>query len=467
MTNAPVSQVSIPSVVNQLRATFEARKTRSYEWRMAQLERLRAMIVENETAIFAALKADFSKPEYETYLTETAVTLAEINHTIKHLKRWMKPRRVATPMVNWPGHSKIVPEPLGVALIMAPWNYPFYLIISPLVGAIAAGNCAVLKPSELTPNTSAILTKYIAQYLDQDAFSVIEGGVDVATELLAQNCDHIFFTGSTQVGKIVMTAAAKNLTPVTLELGGKSPCIVNQDADLVVAARRIVWGKFVNAGQTCVAPDYVLVHADIADKLLAQIAIALREFYGDDPKTSLDFPKIVSANHFDRIVGLLDSGKVYVGGNSDAAERYIAPTVLTEVSPSSRIMSEEIFGPVLPVLPVADMNEAISFVNDRPKPLALYLFSNDKKMRRKVIDETSAGGMCINEVLMHLIVPDLPFGGVGPSGMGNYHGRASFDTFSHSKGVLLKSERFDLPLRYPPYTKKKFKWLRRVLKRAM
>ncbi len=457
-----MSGPKIPQAVAHLRATFESRKTRPYAWRVEQLKRLKAMTIEKEEAIFAALKADLGKSSFESFLTETGGDLSEIDHALKHLKGWMKPQKVSTPMSNQPGHSEIVHEPLGVVLIIGPWNYPFDVVVLPLIGAIAAGNCAILKPSELTPNTSALLAEIVAEYMDPDAVRVIEGGVDVASELLAQRFDHIFFTGSPRVGKIVMAAAARHLTPVTLELGGKSPCIINDDADLVVAAKRIAWGKFVNAGQTCVAPDYVLAHEKIADSFVQQLKTTVAEFYGDDPKTSPDYPKIVNEQHFERLTSLIDNGEIVIGGATDRADRYIAPTVLTNVSPDSPIMGEEIFGPILPVLTVADVEEAIAFVNARPKPLALYLFSDDDDVRDKVVDETSSGGVCINDVVMHLVVPDLPFGGVGSSGMGAYHGRESFNTFSHAKGVLVKSTHGEIPLRYPPYTESKFKWLKRL-----
>jgi len=467
MSNHTVEQPTFPKVdiattVARLRATFEHRKTRPYTWRTDQLEKLKAMTIEKEAAIFAALETDLGKSNFESFLTETSGNLTEMDHALKHLKGWMKPQKVSTPMSNQPGHSEVVYEPLGVVLIMGPWNYPFDVIVSPLIGAIAAGNCAVLKPSELTPKTSALLAEIIPEYLDQDAIRVVEGGIDVASELLAQHFDHIFFTGSPRVGKIVMAAAAKNLTPVTLELGGKSPCIVNEDADLEVAAKRIAWGKFVNAGQTCVAPDYVLAHEAIAEQFVQQVKSVVAEFYGKDPKASTDYPKIVNEHHFERLSALLDSGEIAFGGDTDLGSRYIEPTVLVNVSPDSPIMGEEIFGPILPVLTISSIEEAIAFVNDRPKPLALYLFGSDNDVQHKVVDETSSGGVCINDVIMHLVVPDLPFGGVGSSGIGAYHGRASFTTFSHAKGVLAKSTHGEIPLRYPPYTESKFKWLKRL-----
>lgn len=451
---------SVPNIVAQLRKTFIGGATRPYQWRVEQLKRLKAMTIQKHDAIHAALKVDLGKPDFESTLTETGTTISEINYVLKHLRRWMLPGKVATPISNQPGRSKVLREPLGVVLIIAPWNYPFQLMISPLVGAIAAGNCAVLKPSELTPHTSAVLKDGIAEFLDPDAFKVIEGGVQVATKLLSQRFDHIFFTGGQEVGKIVMAAAAKHLTPVTLELGGKSPCIVGHDADLKVAARRIAWGKFINAGQTCVAPDYILVHQQVEKELIERLHDQIKLFYGEDPKASPDYGRIVSDSHFQRLVGLMRDCKTVVGGESDAAQRYIAPTIIQNVSPDSPSMQEEIFGPILPVLTVSSVHQAIEFVNQRPKPLSLYLFSNDKTMQEAVVHQTTSGGVCINDVVMHLAIPQLPFGGVGTSGMGAYHGRASFETFSHAKGVLTKSNRFEIKLRYPPYTNLKQKWVR-------
>lgn len=450
----------IPEIISTLRATFETHRTRSFDWRRGQLLRLKAMIEENENDIFEALRADLGRSGFETRMVETGTVLSEISHVLSHLKKWMRPRKVSTPLVNQPGSSAIVPEPLGVALIMAPWNYPFYLIGMPLIGAIAAGNCVVLKPSEISADTSKMFARLIPAYLDQQAIRVVEGAADTAKELLEQRFDHIFFTGSEGIGKIVMTAAAKHLTPVTLELGGKSPCIVEPDCDLETAARRVAWGKFLNAGQTCVAPDYVLVHESVADKFVANLVASTKRFYGDDPKTSRDYPRIINDKHFERVSGLIADGQVECGGEIEPSSRYIAPTILTRVDPASAVMSQEIFGPVLPVITYASIDEAIGFVNARPKPLALYLFSNTNDVRDRVIAETSSGGACINDVVVHLAVPDLPFGGVGASGMGACHGRASFDTFSHAKAVLTKSERFDVPLRYAPYSALKSRLLK-------
>ncbi|MGE0311673.1 MAG: aldehyde dehydrogenase family protein [Lautropia sp.] len=453
---------TIPDTVARLRAAFDAGTTRPIRWRLAQLERLKALCIENEARIADALKADFGKCAFETWLTEIASTLSDVDHALKHLKRWARPRKVATPISNQPGGSSIVHEPLGVVLIIAPWNYPFLLQVGPLVGAVAAGNCALLKPSELTPRTSALLADLVPAYLDPATFAVVEGGADVATDLLDHRFDHVFYTGSGHVGRIVMRAAAEHLTPVTLELGGKSPCIVADDADLAVAARRIAWGKYLNAGQTCVAPDYVLAHPRVIDELVPRLESVIRDFYGTDPRASPDYARIVNERHFDRLVALLASGKAVIGGASDRGERYIAPTVLTGVAPDAPAMQEEIFGPILPLVAVSTIDDAMRFVNARDKPLALYLFTKDDAIRERVVAGTSSGGVCVNDVVLHLAVPDLPFGGVGASGMGSYHGHAGFLAFSHAKSVLAKSERMELPLRYPPYTGLKSRWLRRL-----
>ncbi|WP_412049205.1 aldehyde dehydrogenase family protein [Hoeflea sp. Naph1] len=447
------------SVAN-LRATFQTHKTRPAEWRRTQLLRLKAMVEDNESAIDAALHADLGKSGFEARMTETGTVLSEIGHALSHLKAWMRPRKVFTPLAAQPGHSRIRPEPLGVVLIIAPWNYPVYLTLMPLIGAIAAGNCAVLKPSEVSAHTSALLARLIPAYMDGEAICVVEGDADTSTALLAERFDHIFFTGSENIGRIVMTAAAKHLTPVTLELGGKSPCIIHTDCDLALAARRVVWGKFLNAGQTCIAPDYLLVQDQMARQFVTHLKTAITAFFGEDPKTSPDYARLVSDRHFDRVEGLMSGGTIAAGGQTDRAIRYIAPTVLTGVEPEAALMREEIFGPLLPIVSYRTIEDAIGFVNARPKPLSLYLFSNSRQIRDQVMDLTSSGGVCINDVVMHLAVPGLPFGGVGTSGMGAYHGRTSFDTFSHAKAILTKSEYFDVPLRYPPFSKAKLRWLK-------
>lgn len=456
----------IPAIVDTVREGQTSGVLRSIEARRTQLKQMRRLILENEAAFTEALQADFAKPPTETYGTEIAFTVAEIDHTLKHLEAWNRPTKVKVPLTFKPGHAQLVPEPLGTVLVIAPWNYPVQLLYAPAIPALAAGNAVVLKPSEVTENVSALIAELTPKYLDTRVVQVVTGGVDETTELLRQRWDHIFYTGNGTVGRIVMEAAAKHLTPVTLELGGKSPVIVAADADIDVAARRIAWGKFVNAGQTCVAPDYVLVDEAVEDKLLGALLRTVHDFYGDSPKHSDDFARIVSSRQFERIAGLLDAGgfdATVCGGERDAATRYIAPTVLAGVKPDAAIMQHEIFGPVLPVLTVGNVDEAIDFVNARDKPLALYVFSDDEATVDRVISHTSAGGVCVNQVLMHLALADLPFGGVGPSGMGAYHGKAGFDTFTHHKPVLQKPTKPDPPVMYPPYKSWKQKLLRKVM----
>jgi aldehyde dehydrogenase (NAD+) len=369
-------------------------------------------------------------------------------------------------MVAQPGKATIVPEPLGVALVIAPWNYPVQLLLLPMAAAVAAGNAVVGKPSELTPATSAALARLVPRYLDERAVAVVEGGVPETTGLLEQRWDHIFYTGNGRVGRVVMAAAAKHLTPVTLELGGKSPVIVDRDANLRVAARRIAWGKFLNAGQTCVAPDYALVHEAVAEPLLDEVRGALRRFYGSDPRQSPDYGRIVNASHFRRLTGLIDAGgfdRLVVGGERDEAARYIAPTVLSGVAPDAAVMGEEIFGPILAVRTVPDVDAAMDEINAGDKPLALYAFTGSKRTAERIVAGTSSGGVCVNGTVLHLGVPGLPFGGVGESGMGAYHGRTGFDTFSHRKAVLTRSVHPDLPVAYPPYRGWKEKVMRRFL----
>ncbi len=463
-TPSPRSDLDlVPDTVARLRATFDGGRTRPLAWRRQQLARLTELLDRHADELVAALRADLRKPSLEAFVADLATTRTECELARKKLRRWTRPERVRVPLSQQPGRARIVREPLGVVLVIAPWNYPVQLLLCPLVGALAAGNCAVLKPSEVTAHTSRALATLLPRYLDPDAVAVVEGGVPETTALLAERFDHIFYTGNARIGRIVMTAAARNLTPVTLELGGKSPCLVDADVDLEVAARRIVWGKFLNAGQTCIAPDYVLVHESRERELLDALAATLREFYGDDPRASADLARIVSDAHQERLTKLLESGEVVSGGDVDAAERYVAPTLLRDVSPDAPVMQEEIFGPILPVLAVPDMERAIAFVNAREKPLALYLFTRNTEVEQQVIGRTSSGGVCVNATIWHIANPNLPFGGVGESGLGAYHGRHSFELFSHKKSVVSKPTRFDVRLAYPPYTKAKLALLRRLL----
>jgi aldehyde dehydrogenase (NAD+) len=450
--------------VTRLRASFDRGRTRPLEYREEQLAGLARMLKEREGEIEAAIHQDLGRPAIEIYASEIALVASELALTRKKLRSWTKPQRVPTSLVAQPGKSRIYHEPLGVVLIIGPWNYPFQLVLAPLVGAIAAGNCAIVKPSEVVPTISALLAARLPEYVDPECVRVIQGGVDETTELLAQRFDHIFYTGNGTVGRIVMEAAAKHLTPVTLELGGKSPCLVDQQTDLDVAARRIVWGKFYNAGQTCVAPDYVLVHQAVHEGFLSRLKETVHNFFGEDPSKSPDYGRIVNERHHRRLMKLLPgSGTVVTGGAADEESRYIAPTILRDVTAGAPVMTDEIFGPILPVLSVKDMEQAIAIVNERPKPLALYLFSSDPLIQESVLERTTSGGVTVNHALLHLTVPSLPFGGVGPSGMGAYHGRASFDTFSHKKSVLVKPTWFDPSFFYPPYTAFKNKLVRKVL----
>jgi aldehyde dehydrogenase (NAD+) len=453
MTMSPPAQIDAATVGKQLRATFDSGRTRPIAWREAQLAGLRRMMEEAEDELLAALQADLGRPPVEAFAADIGHTKAELRHLAKHVARWVKPTRVRMPATVVPAKGWTVPEPLGVVLVIAPWNYPFQLLIEPVGAALAAGNCVVAKPSELAPACSAAMARLLPRYVDPEAVVVVEGGVDETTALLAERWDHIFFTGSTAVGRVVAEAAAKHLTPTVLELGGKSPTYVHRSADLDVAARRIAWGKFLNAGQTCIAPDYLLVDHQVKDALVEKLGEQIGAFYGADPKTSASFGRIVNQRHVSRLQGLLDrgAGTVVAGGQVDAAERFVAPTVTVEPSPDSPVMQEEIFGPILPVLGVDGPDEAKAFIAARPKPLALYVFAQQDDVIDDVLATTTSGGVCVNQTLMHLLPPDLPFGGVGDSGMGAYHGKAGFDAFSHRKSVLRKPTRPDIKLLYPPY----------------
>jgi aldehyde dehydrogenase (NAD+) len=448
-------------LLKQQRQFFQSGATRPLAFRLDQLQRLKTAIVAAQDDILAAAKADLGRPAYEAYFE--IATIAEINQAIKQLPRWMKPKKVATGIDQFPSQAWIQPDPLGLTLIIGPWNYPFQLIMSPLVGTIAAGNCAVLKPSEHAPHTAAVIEKIIKATFPPNYIAVVQGDASVSQALLAEKWDHIFFTGGTAIGRIVMAAAAKHLTPVTLELGGKSPCIVEPDADLNCAAKRIIWGKFINAGQTCVAPDYLLVHSSIKTELIERLMYWITTFFGEDPAQSPDYARIIHDRHFQRLTHFLDRGTILTGGITNAAEKYIAPTLIDDLTWQDPIMQEEIFGPLLPILTYQDFPEAIDQINQQPKPLALYLFSTDATKQETLLHSTSSGGVCLNDTVMHIAVNDLPFGGVGESGIGAYHGKASFDTFSHFKSVLRKQFWFDLDWRYAPYTADKLKQIRRIV----
>ncbi|GAA0465693.1 aldehyde dehydrogenase family protein [Streptomyces stramineus] len=422
-----------------LRAYFRTGRTKPLSWRTGQLTALRAMLTENGAEFARALHADLGKSEAEAYRTEIDFTVREIDHTLEHLTEWLRPEAAPVPArLGDDASAWTVHDPLGVVLVIAPWNYPAQLLLAPLVGALAAGNCAVVKPSELAPATSAALARLLPRYLDPRAVTVVEGGVPETTALLEERFDHIFYTGNGTVGRIVMAAAARHLTPVTLELGGKSPVFVDRGTDVKTVAARLAAGKFLNAGQTCVAPDYVLTDPGTARELEAALAEAVEALYGADPAASGAYGRIVNTRHFDRLAALLDSGRLVTGGGTDRAAKYIAPTVLGGVDADSPVMREEIFGPILPIVEVGGLDEAIAFVNERDKPLALYAFTESEETRERLLAETSSGGVGFGLPVAHLTVPDLPFGGVGESGMGSYHGRWSIETFSHRKAVLHK-----------------------------
>ncbi|MGQ3890805.1 aldehyde dehydrogenase family protein [Legionella sp. CNM-4043-24] len=447
----------IQTQIADLRAYFNTGASKARQWRQQQLAGLARFLTECETEIQDALRMDLGKSPIESFVTEINMVASELRLAQKNLDNWLRAKRVSTPWILRPCTARILPEPLGLVLIIAPWNYPIQLILSPLVGALAAGNCVVLKPGEMAEASCRLLCTRLPQYLDPAAIRVIDGGVPETTALLAERFDHIFYTGNGRVGRLIMSAAARHLTPVTLELGGKSPCLVDRHCNIRTAAQRIVWGKFLNAGQTCVAPDYVLVHKDVEDELLHEMKRAIHAFWGNDPKSSPDYGRIINAAHFQRLMALVvGSGEVFTGGQSDAGSRYIAPTLLHHVGLDAPVMTEEIFGPLLPVLPVASIEEAIAIVNAKAKALALYLFTDSREHKKQVIEQTSSGSVCLNHVILQITAPELPFGGVGASGMGAYHGRYSFQTFSHFKPVLDKATWFDPAMAYPPYQR----WLR-------
>ena len=451
--------VAATDVVGKLRATFDSGRTRSVDWRIRQLRGLERMLTEAGDDLVAALGLDMAKPAAEAHFTDIAFTLTEVRHLRRNVTRWSAPRRANLRPRDRPGTGRVVPEPLGVSLVISPWNYPVQLAVSPIAASLAAGNVVVLKPSELVPATSHLLAELLPRYVDARAIEVVEGGPEVATALLAENLDHVLFTGSTTVGRIVAEAAARQLTPTVMELGGKSPVVVTAEADLATAATRIAWGKGVNAGQTCIAPDYVLVDRRVRDELCDGIVAAFGRFYGSDPTLSDDLAAIVNDQHLARVTELLEDhgGTIACGGTHDAATRRVAPTVIVDPNPASPLMTNEIFAPVLPVVGVDDLDAAIRFVNARPKPLALYVFGSDDEIDR-VVECTSSGGVCANHVMFHIGPPDLPFGGVGNSGWGRYHGRSGFDAFSNLKAVYRRPLRPELSFVYPPYTRIK-SWL--------
>ena len=458
-----VKEHVLNGLIQAQREFFSSGMTKDLKVRRNYLKKLKQALKDHEGDIVEALYSDFRKPLLETFVSEIGTVLVDITEAIGKLKKWSRPRRVSTPLTHFPGRSRVYPEPYGVVLVISPWNYPFNLAMAPVIGALSAGNTVILKPASASPATGKVLDMILGKVFPPEYVKVLPGE-EVKKTLLDYEYDYIFFTGGPEIGREVMTRAAKYLTPVTLELGGKSPCVVADDADVAVAARRIAWGKFFNCGQTCVAPDYLVVTGKIKTSLFEAMKNEIRSFYGENPRISPDFSRIISDKHWTRIEKLLQRGKIITGGETDAATRYISPTIIDNIKPSDPVMQEEIFGPVLPVITVASMDEAISFINARPKPLALYLFTKNRKLKKKFIKETSSGGGCINDTLMHFANSHLPFGGVGMSGMGSYHGRKSFDTFTHYKSIYHNVNWFDFPVRYAPYKNPALKLLKLIMR---
>ena len=458
------TEKNLEKLVEKQRAYFAEGKTLPVQERIRALERLGQALKSSEAELCRALRADLGKSRTESYMCEIGLTLSELGYVKKHLRSWSKDRRVRTPLSQFHARSFTVQEPYGVVLVMSPWNYPVLLTLEPLIGALAAGNCCVVKPSAYSPETSSVMAKILRSVFPEEYVAVVEGGRQENQGLLAQKFDYIFFTGGVNVGKLVMEKASAHLTPVTLELGGKSPCIIDETANLKLAARRLAFGKFLNCGQTCVAPDYVLVHEKVKERFLGYVKEEIVRMYGARPLENPDYGKIVNRKHFDRLLGLMNPEKLVFGGESREESLQIAPAVLDGVTPEDAVMQEEIFGPLLPILTVRSMEEALSFVNDRPKPLAFYIFTQDKKVEQMFLRRASFGGGCVNDTIIHLATSAMGFGGVGNSGMGSYHGKKSFDTFSHEKSIVKKYNWIDLPMRYQPYTEQKEKMIRTFLK---
>lgn len=456
--------MKIDNLAHKLRDAVHSNGHLNVKLRKERLEKLKNVITKLVPEISEALRLDLGKSSFESYTTEIGFILEEISYTLKHIDDWAKVKKVKTPITLFPGKSAIHPEPYGVVMIISPWNYPFQLCLSPFVGAFAAGNRVVVKPSEFAPHTSSIIKKIVTEVFSENEVVVVEGALEETQILLKQKFDYIFFTGSTAVGKVMMKAAAEHLTPVTLELGGKSPCLIEESANLDIAAKRVAWGKFLNAGQTCVAPDYILIPSKLQDTFIEKLKNHLAIFYGSDVKASADYPRIVNNRHFDRLQNLIDPEKVAIGGEVNRSENFIAPTVMKNVAFTDKIMEDEIFGPILPILPYEKLEDAIKNILNFPKPLAFYLFSEDQSKADSIIARIPFGGGCINDTVIHLANPNLPFGGVGTSGIGSYHGQKSFDTFTHYKSLYAQGTLVDIPLRYPPYNEKKLNWVKFFLR---
>ena len=440
------------SLVAGQRAYFKAGNTRPVKWRTEQLNAIKRMIDESRDDMYEALWHDLRRNRVDADLMDVDYSIREADYALEHLDGWMKPVREPTPLLMEPGHVRVRRDPFGVTLIIGAWNEPYMLTLAPLVAAVAAGNTAVVKPSEIAEAVAAQIAEMIPKYLDPEAVAVVEGGVPETTALLAEKWDLIFFTGSPPVGKIVHKAAAENLTPAVLELGGKNPTIVHKSADIKTAAYRIAYGRFINSGHICTAPDHVLVWPEVKDELVAHLKEAIQHFYGDDPKESPDYGRVINRRNFDRLAGLLDSGTVVAGGETDADELYIAPTVLVDVPVDSPVMQEEIFGPILPVLEIDSVEKVIDWVNERPRPLGLYVFAGEDDVVERILEGTNSGDACVNDCSVHPLIPELPFGGVGNSGMGKYHGRWGFEAFTNARGVLYHSPKIDPGVKYPPYS---------------
>lgn len=445
--------MDIEQLVERQRAFFNTGRTIDISYRMQALNKLYNALKEWEDRLNAAVKEDLNKSVHEAYMCETGLTMSELNYMKKHVKKWSRRTRAGTPLAQFAAKSFVVKEPYGVTLVMSPWNYPILLTLEPLIGAIAAGNCCIVKPSAYSPAASAVIKAMISEIFPEEYVAVVLGGRKENSALLDQKFDYIFFTGGVTVGRLVMEKASKNLTPVTLELGGKSPCVIDRTANIKIAAKRIVFGKFLNCGQTCVAPDYVLAEKSVKEELVEELIKQIRLQYGDNPLDNKDYGKMINERHYNRVMGLIDNNKTVIGGYGSKDTLQIAPTILCGVTESDAVMQEEIFGPVLPVIEVSHIDEAYRFVKSRPQPLALYLFTSDSDTEKRFLNTAAFGGGCVNDTIIHIATSKMGFGGVGGSGMGSYHGKKSFDTFSHEKSIVKKYTWLDLPMRYQPYKK--------------
>jgi len=467
MNNVELTSKDVKEILKEQNLFFETQVTKKMEFRIEQLKKLKLGIKEYEDKISEALKIDLGKHEFEAYITEIGFLYLSIENAIKSLKKWVKPQRVKTPIFLMPAKSSIRSEPYGTVLIIGPYNYPFQLVIEPLIGVISAGNCAVIKPSEISPNVSKVVTEMISSIFNKEYIRSVEGGIQTNTSLMNAPFDYIFFTGSVSVGKIVMEAAAKNLVPVTLELGGKSPVIVDETANIKVAAQRIIWGKIINAGQTCVAPDYLMVHKSVKEKLIEEMKNVIENFFGADVKASEYYGRTINSKHFNRIKNIIDKDKegILYGGNYDGNERFIEPTLIdVSLFDAAASMEEEIFGPVLPIIEFYNLDEAIRKIKSLPKPLALYIFTNNKSTKEKILEQISSGGVCINDTINHVANINLPFGGVGNAGMGSYHGEEGFKTFSHKRSILSKGTKVNIKMLFPPYSRSNLNLIKKFLK---